>query len=56
MSAVGEERPPSGYRRDRVTWAAFSGLLAFGFLNAVLGPALPYIRAEESISYVERSS
>ena len=41
-----------GYRRDRLTWAAFSGLLAFGVLNAVLGPALPYIRAVEHISYV----
>lgn len=52
MTAVGEERPRSGCRRDKVTWAAFSGLLAFGFLNAVLGPALPYIRAVEHISYV----
>ena len=40
------------YHRDRLTWAAFAGLLAFGFLNAVLGPALPYLRAEEHISYV----
>lgn len=47
-----EETPRRPYRRDSFTWAAFSGLLAFGFLNAVLGPALPYIRAEEHISYV----
>ncbi len=40
------------YRRDRLTWVAFSGLLAFGFLNAVLGPALPYVRAVEHISYL----
>src|SRR5215203_2333641 len=44
--------PTAAYRRDRLTWAAFAGLLAFGFLNAVLGPALPYLRAEEDISYV----
>ena len=41
----------AGYRRDAVTWAAFGALFAFGFLNALLGPALPYIRATEGISY-----
>jgi MFS family permease len=41
-----------GYRRDGTTWAAFGALFAFGFLNAVLGPALPYIRAVEHISYL----
>ena len=40
------------YRRDAVTWAAFGALFAFGFLNAILGPALPYIRASEGISYL----
>jgi fucose permease len=40
------------YRRDAITWAAFGALFAFGFLNAVLGPALPYLRATEGISYV----
>ena len=40
------------YRRDRVTWVAFAALLAFGVLNAGLGPALPYIRAHEGISYL----
>jgi fucose permease len=40
-----------GYRRDWLTWAAFSALFAFGFLNSALGPSLPYIRAEEGISY-----
>lgn len=44
--------PAEGYRRDRATWAAFAALFAFGILNAVLGPALPYIRAVEHISYV----
>jgi MFS family permease len=40
------------YRRDAFTWTAFGALGAFGFLNAVLGPALPYLRATEHISYV----
>ncbi len=52
VSAGRGESPGRAYRRDRLTWAAFSGLLAFGFLNAVLGPALPYIRAVEHVSYV----
>lgn len=50
-----DEPPPIGsdaYRRDGFTWAAFGSLAGFGFLNAVLGPALPYIRASEQISYV----
>jgi MFS family permease len=41
-----------GYRRGRFTWAAFVALSAFGLLNAVLGPALPYLRSEEHISYL----
>ncbi len=50
--AAGARTPPREYRRDRFTWAMFAGLLGFGFLNAVLGPALPYIRRVEHISYV----
>jgi fucose permease len=47
------ERGADGvYRRDHRTWAAFGALFAFGFLNAVLGPALPYLRAVEHISYL----
>lgn len=47
-----ERGSTEGYWRDRTTWAAFGALFAFGFLNAVLGPALPYIRAVERISYL----
>jgi len=50
MSRVSGEHP--GYRRDRTTWAAFCALFAFGFMNAALGPALPYLRETEGISYV----
>ena len=48
----GDARAGEAYRRDRTTWSAFGALFAFGFLNAVLGPALPYIRAVEHISYL----
>lgn len=48
-----DSRPLPPYRRDAFTWAAFGALFAFGFLNAVLGPALPYIRAVENLSYLE---
>jgi MFS family permease len=40
------------YRRNRSTWTAFGALFAFGYINAVLGPSLPYIRSAEGISYV----
>jgi MFS family permease len=40
------------YRRDPFTWTAFGALFAFGYLNAVLGPSLPYLRSVEHISYV----
>lgn len=43
------------YRRDAFTWAAFAALLGFGFLNAILGPALPFIREQEHISYIVAS-
>src|SRR4051794_20834824 len=46
------ERYTAPYRRDRTTWAAFGALFAFGFINAVLGPAMPYIRAGEHLSYI----
>lgn len=39
------------HHRDRFTWAAFAALLALGVLNAVLGPALPYLRAVEGVGY-----
>ncbi len=50
-------RPMTGvtsaaYHRDPFTWAAYGALLAFGFLNATLGPMLPYLRAVEHISYL----
>ena len=52
VSSQPADRTPPAYRRDDVTWRLFAGLAAFGFLNAVLGPALPYLRAIEHVSYV----
>jgi MFS family permease len=40
------------YRRNAFTWTAFGALFAFGYLNAALGPALPYLRSAEGISYL----
>ena len=40
------------YRRDAFTWTAFGALLAFGYLNALLGPSLPYIRSVEHMPYL----
>src|SRR3954469_22071139 len=50
--AADEPDATDSYRRDRTTWTAFGALFAFGFMNAVLGPALPYIRDAEGISYL----
>lgn len=50
---TGHQRPPgAGYHRDVFTWTAFGALIGFGFLNAVLGPALPYLRAVEGTTYL----
>lgn len=43
------------YTRDRATWTSFGTLFGFGLLNAVLGPVLPYLRAQEHLSYVVAS-
>src|SRR4051795_8860160 len=49
MAAVSDEQT---YRRDATTWASFGALFAFGLLNTVLGPALPYLRESEDLSYL----
>jgi MFS family permease len=40
------------YRRTGFTWTAFGALFAFGYVLALLGPSLPYLRSAEHISYV----
>jgi fucose permease len=49
---VGVSTGTESYHRDEITRRVFAGLAAFGFLNAVLGPALPYLRSIEHISYL----
>ena len=54
-TAVAVRRPavaPTVYRRDRATWIAFSALFAFGLLNAILGPALIFLRQSEQLPYL----
>jgi fucose permease len=52
MSSISTGGGPVPFHRNGFTWAAYGALLAFGFLNAVLGPILPYLRAVEHISYL----
>jgi fucose permease len=47
-----EEQPGRRYRRDTATWVCFAALFAFGSLNALLGPVLPYLSQTEHISYL----
>jgi fucose permease len=49
--AVANRTRATPYRRDRATWTAFGALFAFGLLNALLGPALPYLRQSEHLTY-----
>jgi fucose permease len=49
---LGEAQPARGYRRDKATWVCFTALFAFGSLNALLGPILPYLSQTQHISYV----
>jgi fucose permease len=51
-SVLGEQRLDQVYRRDAATWVIFAALFAFGVLNALLGPVLPYLRQAEHLSYV----
>jgi MFS family permease len=49
---TGSGSPAPAYRRDQFTWFAFGGLLIMGLLQAMLGPALPYLRAYEHLAYL----
>lgn len=51
-AVIGAERAGARYHRDTATWVTFAALFAFGVLNALLGPVLPYLRQSEHISYV----
>jgi MFS family permease len=49
---VKQGQPGRRYHRDTATWVGFTGLFAFGSLNALLGPVLPYLSQTEHISYI----
>jgi MFS family permease len=55
VSAPRKALTTSPYQRDGVTWASFGALFGFGILNAVLGPALPFLRAELDLGYLAGS-
>ena len=44
-------RHPSAFVRDRFTWLAYIMLGYFAYLQAALGPALPFLRRELNLSY-----
>ncbi|MBN1965534.1 MAG: MFS transporter [Anaerolineae bacterium] len=39
------------FRRDRITWLAYFGLAYYAYLEAVLGPIMPFLRDELKMSY-----
>ncbi|HEU5434480.1 MAG TPA: MFS transporter [Thermomicrobiales bacterium] len=40
----------AGFRRDRPTWLAYLALCYFAYLQAALGPAMPFLRADLGFS------
>jgi fucose permease len=52
VGGADESAGQSGYDRGRFTWTVFAALGSFGVLNAVLGPALPYLRTAEHVGYL----
>jgi fucose permease len=42
---------PSAFVRDRLTWLAYLMLAYFAFLEAVLGPLVPFLRDELDLNY-----
>jgi fucose permease len=43
--------PVTRFVRDRFTWLAYAMLAYFAYLQAALGPLMPFLRAELSLSY-----
>lgn len=42
---------PASFVRDRFTWLAYGMLAYFAYLQAALGPAIPFVRQELNLSY-----
>lgn len=49
-SAVGAPTRP-GFTRDRFTWAAYLLLGYFAYMESLLGPLMPFLRAELNLNY-----
>jgi MFS family permease len=44
------------FSRDRLTWATYGGLVGFfAYLETVLGPLMPFLGAEQNLSYTVAS-
>jgi hypothetical protein len=41
-----------GFVRERLTWASYWMLGYFAFLQAILGPLMPFIRGELRLSHL----
>src|SRR5690242_14737509 len=42
---------PQRFHRERLTWASYWMLGYFAFLEAILGPLMPFIRGDLRLSY-----
>ena len=42
---------PQFYQRDRFTWLAYAQLAYYAYMQATLGPLMPFLRAELAFSY-----
>ena len=43
--------PPTSFTRDRFTWLAYLALAYFAYVQATLGPLMPFLRDELGMSY-----
>jgi MFS family permease len=45
--------PSPVFRRDRLTWLSYALIASFIYFQAVLGPALPFLRVELGLSFAD---
>jgi fucose permease len=50
VSAVNQT---GGFRRDRFTWLSYGMLAYYAYLQAALGPVMPFLRGELDLSYTQ---
>jgi len=51
VSTEAEAPTPARFVRDETTWLAYLGLAYFAYLQSVLGPLMPFLRAELALDY-----